>query len=230
MSKFCWIAVAALALAGCQSENPSAAAPSPADATQTAAKPDLAEPGTVDPSRIALWKNRDSVRVGSDPDKAFDAFRGDRPGGFQSDVPPPGLGPAFKAKVWQGAQIGFGVISYKGNVSAAVYEDDAMTQDDLNNVVASYTEHMGSQPQMITGDRVNYWFWTEPFTEAGRPPAQQRLMIMAFAGGTDGTVFCAIIMGDGLVLDTFGANPATAAGDQVAVDKIMGRRDIQPTG
>jgi hypothetical protein len=209
-----------LVLAGCQGSSSD-----PAKVEPAAPAPAVfdADPKSVESTKVGLVRNDTTLHVGDDPDKAFEMFRGNKPGGFTSERLPPNFGGIYKARVWQGATEGIGVITYEGKVVAALQQEDGVTQERLNNeIVPAYMKLFdGVAPEIIRNEKSTSWFWTEELKTDAGTPAHQRTMIQALQM-PNSLLYLTIAMGDEAVLDALDINPAKALTEQVEADKMFG--------
>jgi hypothetical protein len=204
---------AAFALAGCQ-----AAAPPPTPTTVPEAPSyAVAPPGTTAATNVALVRKGQFVTVGMTADEAFRIFRDPREGGFEDERLPPGFSAPYRARSWEGGPRGFGVITFRDQVVAAMYQEDRASYDRALELVQVHQERMGRPAdETFAGKRTNYWFWEQD---------RQRLMILAFqTGGPEGVKITAA-MGDAVVLDALGISAKQAREETPQVDRILSDRD-----
>lgn len=204
------LATTAFALAGCGSgedaKEAAKTAPQADETVQPAGKAVRAE-------GIAMSFEGNSVHVGDAWESAEKLFPEHR-GSYRLRSLPARFGSAFEAHGWESAErqgervvsYGYGVITYKDLVIAAVYHAENQEPAHADELLDTQRNGTGTlqMHQVVTGDlQWNYW-------EDGT----QRLMVLQDKGkkGVDVTV----LMGDAKVLDALGAtkpagpDPATA--------------------
>jgi hypothetical protein len=216
--KRAWPLLILLLLAGCQgSGTPSERATPEPEATYTLTD---YRPSKV-ASAIALRYHDKDVHVGDNAEDTYARLLGDRTGGFTSELLPQGLKSPYAAHIWQGADDAFGIISYEGKVAVAMVQEMRTNQEHANNVRDAHQKLVGieQQPQIISGDKVTYYFWTRDLSDEVGGSHTQRLMIMIFQNRD--SVFLTVAMGDGKVMDVLGMSPDQAEKDQIASDEIL---------
>ncbi len=214
--------VLVLVLAGCGASNEA----SEPDKTQTTAVAKVESPRTMFPTEIALVRKGRKVSVGDKPDEAFQLLLDGRSGGFTSERLPAGFETPYVVRAWEGADDGFGLVAFSGKVVCAMYQETRATQDRANEVRQAHQELMKElQPEIISGDKVTYYFWNVDVTNAeGVLEGRQRMMIMVFQTGPS-SVFLTTAIGDEKVMDGLGMSSAQARTDQIEADKIMQGRE-----
>jgi hypothetical protein len=171
-------------------------------------------------SPIALKYHEHEVRVGDEAEKIYPVLLGARTGGFVSELLPKGLRSPYTAKIWQGADDAFGLISYEGKVVVAMVQEMRTNQEHANNVRTAHQDMFGQeQPQIVAGQKVTYYFWDRDLADF----QSQRLMIMVFQNRDN--VFLTTAMGDSRVMDVLGMSPQKAREDQAAADEILRSRE-----
>ena len=72
--------------------------------------------------------------------------------------------------------MGLGEILYNGDLVGALYHEDDVKQDRIDEIVSTHKEQMGDEKlELITGSRVTYWFWSlkHPAADDLRLPKKQ---------------------------------------------------------
>ncbi len=211
MRRLAWVPVIAFFLVGCQSGDPASsggANPQVSKKTQEAEKPE-----TDEATKIALLiGKRPPITVAyPDPQKIFESFRDPKYSGSEYDDLPPTFKFPYRARSWETAKMGFGEILYDGTLVAALYQDDKITQDQVDEMVNAHKEQVGGLlPDIVGGKRVTYWFWEID---------KQRLMICAYRTEKKGTKLT-IAMGDDKVLDALGISPQLARKNIGRIDAV----------
>ncbi len=198
-------------LAGCQSSEPVAQQPIPITVPRKVTAVD--KPRSVTPTKIGLVVRRGlpiTVGFGS-PSKAFDPFRDPKQFVSEFNDLPAKFEYPYTARTWETGKMGLGEILYDGDLVAAVYHQDQVTQDRVDEIVAAHGEQIGrSRPDtLVTSKRVQYWFWQIE---------TQRLMICAYQKDQKG-IELTVAMGDEVVMDGLGMSPAQADIDKRKVDE-----------
>jgi hypothetical protein len=169
------------------------------------------------PTKIALVSDERTVRVGMRPTEAFAALRELQESGFEDERLPSGFAAPYRARSRETASGGFGVISYRDQVVAAMHQELKVSYERVQEVLESHRKHMGREAdQQVAGSRVNYWFWEED---------NQRLMILAFRKDPSDGVQLTVAMGDRTVMDALKASPTLAEIERDRVDRILSERD-----
>ncbi|MEZ0324460.1 MAG: hypothetical protein ACAH95_01015 [Fimbriimonas sp.] len=220
--KLLWLTLPLLLACGCGASNEV----SQPTKSQPVAVAKVDPPRTDFPTEVALVRSGHKVHVGDKPDEAFQLLLAGRSGGFTSERLPAGFVTPYVVRAWEGADEGFGLVAYSAKVVCAMYQETKASQDRANEVRQAHQELMGSvQPEIISGDKVTYYFWDYQIKDAeGLVKGTQRLMIMVFQTGPS-TVFLTTAMGDSKVMDGLGMNTEQARNDQVQADKIMQGRE-----
>ena len=221
--KSCAALIAVLALCGCGASNKAS------DSKIVEPPPvvtKVGDPQTTFASKISLVRKDVRVYVGDQPDQAFQKLLDGRSGGFTSERLPDGFSAPYVVRAWEGADEGFGIVANTGRVVAAMYQETKATQDRANEVRQAHQRELGDlQPEIISGDKVTYYFWEIQVRNADDLViGAQRLVIMGFQTGPN-TVFLMTAMGDSKVLDGLGLSMNQARQDQIEADKIMQARE-----
>jgi len=226
MKRFIALTLAGSVLAGCHSAEPQADTP-PVVAQPVVATVD--KPVAVGPTMVGLIiGNKPVITVGAEnPDKIFGQFRDTKQFGSEFNDLPPKFNYHFRARTWETAHTGFGLITYDGTLVGAMYQEDGVKQDQVDEIVGAHRSRMDDlAPVPVKGKRVSYWFWDHK---------GQRLMICAFQAGRQGIKLTAA-MGDNAVMDALGMSIEEAKIDALKIDASgsQGPRTfapvVRPTG
>jgi hypothetical protein len=206
-----WLPILALIVAGCSGEDSK-------DATKAAQAMQTDESVTpagkaVRTEGIAMTWEGNSVHVGDAWESAQKLFP-ERRGAYRLRALPNRFGASFEAHGWetiegqgdQSASYGYGVITYKDLVIAAIYHAEDLEEDYTQQLLAAQRGGTGDLKMNESETGGLQWYWWESGT--------QRLMVLLDKGsrGTDATV----LMGDSKVLDALGANLPAPPNPQVA--------------
>jgi hypothetical protein len=204
-----------VAVGGCQGGTTAAAEEPKAEAPAVPAVP---APARVEPTDVGLVRQGGIVRVGDTWQTAREVFP--QPStAFEFDDLPERFRQTYKARGWETAKEGFGVITYQGRIVSAMHQTERATQDQLKAVLDTYRERLGpAPPTEVEGRQVRYYF----FEREG-----QRLMVSAFQGDGDG-IRLTEAMGVDEVLNALGINPETAQRDRDRLDQSFLQRAGTP--
>jgi len=202
-------------LAGCQSGEPAPSAPIPIVVAKKIVPVD--KPSSTDATKIGLVVRKGpAITVGyGSPEKIFDPFRDPKVFVSEFNDLPAKFEYPYRARTWETAHMGLGEILYDGDLVAAMYHQDHVTEDRVAEIVALHTEQMGDVRlgKLITSKRVTYWFWGV---------GGQRLMICAYQKDPK-WIELTVAMGDDVVLDALGISPDQATIDAGKVDNTTSK-------
>lgn len=201
--KWLGLGLIVLALAGCQASS------SPSDNALAAPAITVAAPQTTGPTDVELIRQGGVIQVGDAWDKAKDVFPEPRDAFEFSDLPK-GFGNDYKARGWETARQGFGVITFDDKIVSAMFQDDDVSTDRLTEILDTYTRVLG-RPATVESTQVRYWFYEK---------AGQRLMICAESADRN-TVRLTEAMGDDVVLNALGIGVPEAQRDSVRLRQIL---------
>ena len=209
MKRLLLLPSALVILAGCQSAD---APPADAVHAEVATKTVMVgAPSNTEPTKIGLVVRRGpAITVGyPSPDKLLELFHDPKHSGSEFNDLPTSFDYHYRARTWETAHMGFGEITYDGILVAAMYQEDKVDQDRVDEIVAAHKEQVDLLPTNINGRKVSYWFWEI---------ANQRLMICSNHTGRQG-IKLTVAMGDDKVLDALGISLSMANRDMAIVDK-----------
>lgn len=204
MRKAVLLSVAVILLAGCSAEEAKEAvvkSATPVETVKLAGK-------TAADAGVAMSYEGHSVRVGDSWEEAQKVFP-ERRLAYGLRSLPERFGSDFSAHGWETNEgQGYGVITYKDLVVAAVYHTEDVENDYAESLFEAQRAGTGALPmqQVVTGTLTwNFWQGNS---------GTQRLMVLRDKGkkGTDVT----ILMGDANVLDALGATKPVAPNPSVA--------------
>jgi hypothetical protein len=216
LRKLTLVAVAAT-LAGCASDG-NGTAPLAAQAQIQAKTLELAA-SPPEQSRIGLYRDEDSVRVGDTWEKAKLVFPVPPHNADEIHDLPNGIPEKFEAHGWETPSgEGFGVITVEGKVVLAMYQLEKTKSDTVSDFEKTEEQHVGV-PETVTGRSLTYWFWSDP-------EAKQSLMICALKvpAGYNFTM----AMGDDNVLERLGISRDGAKKEIRGIDGISSI--LRPSG
>lgn len=171
MRRHLWLLILPLLTLGCAQEE---GGPSGSEASgATASKNTLELAGPDDPSKIGLFNDNASIKVGDSWDKAKGAFPEPQRIAYDiHDLPTDIPSEKFEAHGWETPTgEGFGVITYDGKVVVAMYQLENTKQDDLTDFLKLQEQGIGGRADQQFGSRtLQFWFWTDP-------TAHQTLMV-----------------------------------------------------
>jgi len=81
---------------------------------------------------------------------------------FREELPV--LNDSMKAEAWEDGLRSFGMITQKGRVVLAVYTEDRVAENRINDVVADHERAFGTAAVTVPGSNVNYRFWSKAST------------------------------------------------------------------
>ncbi len=203
----------AFVLAGCSGEEAKEAV------AKTVASEESVQPAgkTERVEGIGLFREGNAVHVGDAWESAQKLFP-ERRSAYRLRTLPDRFGNDFEAHGWETNEgQGYGVITRKDLVVAAIYHADGLEDDYSRGLLAEQREHTGNLPiHEVQSGKASWSFW-----ESG----SQRLMVLLYKGakGTDVT----LLMGDAKVLDALGATRPTLSNPSVAPFLT---RPAQPSG
>lgn len=200
-----YLPVALLLLVGCSADDAKEAV-----ARATAPEESVRLAGKAVPSAgIAMSWEGNTARVGDSWEAAQKVFPEVKRGAYQLRSLPQRFGRDYEAHGWETNEgQGYGVITYKDLVVAAIYHIDGVDDDHAQRYLdAQRSATRDLQMQEVKNGKLLWNFWEDK-------GATQRLMVLRVKGvkGVDVT----ILMGDDKVLDALGAtkpvtgNPAVA--------------------
>lgn len=227
------LVVVALALLGCgeqQAQQPQAAANSePVITTRAAerAKQPLPDPDFDRTSKLAVLRRTGEVKVGMTFDDALAVFAQPQGASEKGDLPP-SIGDPYQAKGWQTRDEGFGTILYKGQVAAAVYTQEHVKDDRVQDILDQHIKQLGPpKPQLegkyanpITGAYVRYWFWESDETAGD---GNQILMICATEAKPQ-ILNLTVAVGTAPLMEALGMTPAHATQDQPVAERLIAKQ------
>jgi hypothetical protein len=216
MKRVLLLAFGMTALLGCQSSEAPTAEAAPAPVPRKLAQ--VGTPSSSEPTKIGLVVRKGpAITVGyPSPDKLLEQFHDPKHFGSEYDDLPSNFDAAYRARTWETAHMGFGEITYHGELVAAMYQEDKVDQDRVDELVDAHRAQVDLLPTMLHGKKVSYWFWEVP---------NQRLMICAYQSGHEG-IKLTVAMGDNNVMDALGISPTFANKDLARIDA----GSIQPAG
>ncbi len=192
--------------AGCASQAPDVALGAP----QVSVNQSLDLAGRLEPSKIGIYKDQDSVKVGDSWEKAKQVFPASRGAYDFYDLPPP-IPRKYEAHGWETPKgEGFGVITLDGGAVLAMYQLEHAKQDTVLEMEKAQQDHIGDAPTVVSGRSVTYWFWSDP-------AAHQTLMVCALATSAD--LNLTIATGDDNVLQRLGISVEAARRKANQVDQ-----------
>lgn len=196
-----WLPVLALVAVGCNGDDGKDAT----KAVQTIQADESVTPAgkAVRTEGIAMSWEGTSVHVGDAWEAAQRLFP-ERRGAYRLRALPNRFGPSFEAHGWESVErqgehstsYGYGVITYKDLVIAAIFHAEDVEEDYAQSLLLSQRNGTGELKMNESQTGGLHWYWWEAGT--------QRLMVLLDKNsrGTDVTV----LMGDTKVLDALGAN------------------------
>lgn len=194
------LALLSIVLAGCGNATEGATngidQPSNSAAEQTVALSGKVE---RDDNIGLVWDTR-SVHVGDSWDAASKVFP-ERAGAYELRQLPARFGKEFESHGWEtNAGEGYGVITYRDNVVAAIYHVGDIEESRAREIVTAQRNGTGPiAPRTFADTKLEYTFWEDH---------NQRLMTLLEK--TEKGFNVTIAMGDQAVLDAIGASPRAA--------------------
>jgi len=193
-------------LAGCQSQTPASESPTPSE-------PPVAAPSNLDRTDLALVNGSERLYVGDTWDVAARVYPAPR-SAFEFNELPEKLQANFRARGWETAQEGFGVVLANDRIAAAMLQLDAANQSQLEKILKAYREMLPSlTPTEVAGRQVRFTFYEND---------SQRLMICAQQ--MNPRLYITIAVGDKDVMRQLGADPTRAASDRDELDRLFDLR------
>ncbi len=217
------LTLAVLAAIGCgeqQPANPGASAAGSPVSVPVSKQPLL--PDFDQTSKLALVKHAGpsgSVTVGMNLEDALAVYAEPKDSSEKWDLPE-GIAAPFTARGWQTRDEGFGMILYKGQVAAAVYQVEGTSQDRLNEIFQLQKDAYG-EGTFMPGGYAKYWFWQSP-----QASADQVLMVCAVET-QPGKYNVTAAIGTASVMHAIHMSPAAASNDLQKADKIVAAKKAQ---
>lgn len=204
----------ACVLAGCGEQQQPAATDVGASAVPAAAtaKQPIPLPDFGQGSRLALVRRSGSVRIGANMDVALTVFA-EPPGSYEKSDLPPGIAPPYESRIWQTKNEGFGMILFKGQVAAAIYELDRTGEERLQELLGLEQDVLG-QGTALPGKFVRYWFWKAP---AG----VDQLVMLCAAEIQPGRINVTEAIGTQALMDALAMTPEAASRNQATAEKLI---------
>lgn len=116
----------------------------------------LEVPNTED---LGIIHNGERLRLGDLREIGLDVFSvPTRAQMFREELPV--LNDSMKAEAWEDGARSFGLITQKGRIALAIYTEDKVTENRINDVVADHERAFGSAAVTVSGNNVNYRFWS----------------------------------------------------------------------
>lgn len=196
-----------VALAGCG--DPASVAPIATDtAPATTTPPEtVASPDFNRLTTLALVSGDRTLKVGDSTDQAESFFERPRRSFLLRELPE-AFGPGYRARGWESDRQGFGIVSYRDRVAAAMLTvegvDETVVQETLQTHRRNDDPNNPDRRTFTQESRVaRYWFWEE---------ANQRVMVCA-AKTYRGDFTVTVAVGDIAALDALRMSPEEARND-----------------
>lgn len=208
------LAVAGLVLIGCGSNGTppegSVIAPASKARSRISAPAKVAPPNFNDRTSLKMVRKGDEVRVGDDIDSALRAFSEERNAYKVTEMPPGWKDPAYSCQGWDTGLVGFAAITFDEKVALALYHEDKVSEDRLQEILDTYQRMLQSNGQPETGSKVRYRFWED---------GNQRLMICAVQSPEGLNI--SIALGVKHIMDFFNMNPLSASKDRQEAERLF---------
>jgi len=173
----------------------------------------LPAPDFVTRTSLRMVRLGDELRVGDTVEDAARVFKEEKNSFKLSEMPPGWKDESYKCSGWDTATSGFGVITYTDRVALALYHEDRVKEDRLQEILDTYTKLIPSSPVPIRGTRVRYWYWEE---------GPQRLMICAVSTPAPNEgLNVSISLGDDHLMDLFRMNPKASENDVKSAEDLF---------
>jgi len=210
-----WLVLLGLAVSGC---NSGSAVPQPeSDQSSGPSRATVNGPAKVPPpdfnarTELRMVRKGEFLRVGDTIDDALNVFKQEKNASKLSELPPGWKDPNYRCAGWDAGNTGFGAITYDDRVVLAMYHEDRINEQRLQEVLNDYDNMIQIAATQVSGTRVRYWFWED---------SPHRLMICAVQTPGEG-LNLSVALGSGKIMDSFGMNTVAAENDRQAAEELF---------
>lgn len=201
--------VAATLVAGCSQEPATAAKPT-VPPIRFGGKVEV--PTALAPTDLALLSDEGRLRVGDSMDDASRVFPSPERAFGLKDLPP-GFGSGFRARGYESAQDGLGLILVDNRVALAVRRLENVSFDAAQSAAKRFITEFGEAEESVSGARIDYRFWTKE---------DQRLMVCTAPDRTDPTRFdVTMAVGTAKIMDALRMSYPSAREDRAMAERVM---------
>ncbi|HRJ27442.1 MAG TPA: hypothetical protein PLO61_08050 [Fimbriimonadaceae bacterium] len=163
--------------------------------------------------RLGLLGADRTLMVGDPEARAFDIFPKPPKNSVELKTLPPMLTKPLVGRGWESGDVRFGVILQDGIVAGAVWNQEKVDREQVNDLVERYRKTFSeAEPELIVNRFASYWFWQD----------SDRILMICLAQNRDQTLGLMIGIGHADLMRLLRMDPASAANDARQAELILG--------